>query len=58
MRQMIALFVILMVGGLGGFFAWCAYAIRRDSRERFQLIQQRLEDEAAKLMSHAFHHSN
>ena len=50
MREVIALAVILMFAGLGGFFAWFALAIRRDFRERFQRIEQRLEDEANRVV--------
>ena len=51
MREVIvALTVILMFAGLGGFFAWFAVAIRRDFRERFQRIEQRLEDEANRVV--------
>lgn len=58
MRQLIALLVVLMIGALGGLFTWFAYAIRRDVRERFQRIQQQLQDEATRLMSHVLRRRN
>jgi hypothetical protein len=50
MRQLIAVGVILMLACLGGLFACFASAVRRDSRERFQRIQQRVEGQASKIV--------
>jgi predicted LPLAT superfamily acyltransferase len=50
MRQLIAVGVILMLSCLVGLFAWFASAIRRDSRERFQRIQQRIEAQASRIV--------
>ena len=54
MRLIIALAVILMFAGVGGFFAWFAFAIRRDFRERFQRIEQQLENEADRVIGNLF----
>ena len=51
MHQVIGLSVIVIIAGLGGLFAWFACAIRRDFRERFQRIQQQLEDRANTVIS-------
>ena len=50
MRQLIAVGVVLMLTCLGGLFAWFASAIRRDSRERFQRVQQRVEVQAGTIV--------
>jgi predicted LPLAT superfamily acyltransferase len=54
MRQLITVGVILMLACLGGLFAWFAAAIRRDSRDRFQRIQQHVEAQASTIVRDLF----
>jgi hypothetical protein len=54
MRQLIAVGVMLMLAGLGGLFAWFVSVIRRDFRQRFQRIQQRVEAEASTIVRDLF----
>ncbi len=54
MGQLIAVGVILMLGALGGLFACFARALRRDLRERFQRIQERIEAQAMTIMRDLF----
>jgi hypothetical protein len=54
MRQLIAVGVVLMLTGLGGLFAWFVSVIRRDSQQRFQRIQQRIEADASAIVRDLF----
>lgn len=54
MRQIIAVGVILLLACLGGLFAWFASVIRRNSQERIQRIQQRVETQASTILRDLF----
>jgi len=46
MHWVIALSIVLLIGGLAGLFVLTARAIRRDMDDRFDRVRTRLETEA------------
>jgi hypothetical protein len=46
--------LILLIGSLAALFTWFAFAIRRDSQERFQRVREQLERDANRVIGHLF----
>ena len=55
MRWLLALFVILLIGGLAALFTAAACAIRRDVKERFEKIHARLREDAEAIVRNLPH---
>ncbi len=52
MVWLVALFSILLVGGLAAVFVMHARAIRRDVDQRFERLRTQLEEEAQSVVRH------
>ena len=54
MRLVVALALLIWIVGFAVLFTWFAFAIRRDVKERFEQLGQRLERDATRLIRHLF----
>jgi len=54
MRLVVALALLFWVVGFAVLFTWFALAIRRDVKDRFEQLRQRLERDATRLIDHLF----
>ena len=52
MPWVIALLVVPLIATLAGLFVFSAHVIRRDFRDRFDRLRQRLENDANALVDH------